>query len=177
MDNKCQNWRKLASLDISDLAKIEKRLPTSFWENGLKCKKGTILTFWPLKMTIRAIQTSPSYGMLLMPSQRSFMPKTVTEAFLRLTPPSLSPDGRTDRQMYNSVLEKLRCLSAGGTKTLSHRKCSLFLLCTVLKWISYILSYWHHSFDGWGDRQTPRQIIMKIDGRPLTITCFLSYLV
>ena len=51
--------------------------------------------------------------------------KQVTEAFLRLTPPpSILTDGRidgrtngrTDIQTDNSALEKLRCLSAGGTK-------------------------------------------------------------
>ena len=65
MDNKCQNWRFF--LDLSDLekwplerfnqiqlistipgkvhAKIEKTLLTNFWENALKCKKGTLFTF------------------------------------------------------------------------------------------------------------------------------------
>ena len=33
-------------------AKIEKKLLTSFWENAPKCKKGTILTFWPLKKNL-----------------------------------------------------------------------------------------------------------------------------
>ena len=49
----------------------------------LKCKKGTILTFI-------LIQPNPSYDMLLMSSQKSFMQKKrekVTEAFLRLAPP------------------------------------------------------------------------------------------
>ena len=39
------------------------------------CKKGPILTFRPLKMTFIAIQPNPSYDMLLMSSQRSFVPK------------------------------------------------------------------------------------------------------
>ena len=57
-------------------AKIEKKLLTSFLKkNCLKCKKGTILTFRLLKMTFRAIQQNPSYDMLLMSSQRSFMSK------------------------------------------------------------------------------------------------------
>ena len=47
--------------------------------------------------------------------------RKVTEAFLRYTPSPLNLDGRTDRRTDrrttdNSVLEKLRCLSAGGAK-------------------------------------------------------------
>ena len=38
-------------------AKIEKTLPTSFWENALKCKNGTILTFWPLKNNLYSDST------------------------------------------------------------------------------------------------------------------------
>ena len=38
-------------------AKIEKKLLTSFWENALKCKKGTILTFWPLKNNLYSDST------------------------------------------------------------------------------------------------------------------------
>ena len=90
----------------------EKKLLTRFWENCLKVQKGH--TFWPLKITLRAIQPNPSYDMLLMSSQRSLMPKkrksywNVSEIGpspppppLKLTPP-LTP---TDK----SAFENLRC--------------------------------------------------------------------
>ena len=38
----------------------------------------------------------------------------------RPLPPPLNLDGRTDRQTDKSVLEKLRCLSAGGAKNKEH---------------------------------------------------------
>ena len=63
------------------MPKYRKSYRPIFWENGLKCK---ILTFRPIEMTFRAIQPNHSYNMLLMSSQRSFMPKKekkVTEAF------------------------------------------------------------------------------------------------
>ena len=105
-------------------AKIEKKLLTSFlrkcywpvfWENGVKCKKGQIWTVWPVIMTFRAIQPNPSYDMLLMSSQTSFMPKmrksywSVFEIscpfpHLKLTTPTTTTD--------ESAFEKLRCQMA-----------------------------------------------------------------
>ena len=41
--DKCQNWRKIANLDLSDLEKL------------------------PLKMTFRAIQSNPSFDSSLVP--------------------------------------------------------------------------------------------------------------
>ena len=48
-------------------------------------------------MTFKAIQPNPSHDMLLMSSQRSFMPKRkkVTEAFLSLALPLLKVDAAT----------------------------------------------------------------------------------
>ena len=43
-------------------AKIEKKLLTSFRENGQSAKRAQ---FWPFKMTLIAIQPNPSYDMLL----------------------------------------------------------------------------------------------------------------
>ena len=123
------------------LAKIEKKLLTSFWENCLKCKKGTnldLLTFWPLKMTLRAIQPNPSYDMLLMSSQRSLMPKKREKLLkrfwdwpfrpLKLTPP---PPPTTDE----SAFEKLRCHSGAKNnfiqKQIKYR--SLKMRCQVIK--------------------------------------------
>ena len=56
MDKKCQNWKMtfraiqsnpalISTIPGKVHAKIEKKLLTSFWENALNCKKGTILTF------------------------------------------------------------------------------------------------------------------------------------
>ena len=95
-----------------------------------KCKKSQIWPFWPWKMTFRAIQPNLSFDMWFMSPKRSFMPKkkksywSVSE--IDPSPPqSWRTDGRTDRQTGGqtdrrttdkSVLEKLRCLSAGGAK-------------------------------------------------------------
>ena len=55
-----------------------RKVMTSFWENGLNRKMGTNLTF--KKTTFIVIQSYPSYDMLLMSSQRSYMPKKKQEA-------------------------------------------------------------------------------------------------
>ena len=92
-----------------------------------KCKKSQI---WPWKITFRVIQPNLSFDMWFMSPKRSFMPKkkksywSVSE-INPSPPPSILTDGRTDgrtdgqtdRQTTDkSVLEKLRCLSAGGAK-------------------------------------------------------------
>ena len=91
-----------------------------------KCKKSQIWPFRPWKMTFRAIQPNLSFDMWFMSPKRSFMPKkkksywSVSE--IDPSPPqSWRTDRRTDRQTDRrttdkSVLEKLRCLSAGGAK-------------------------------------------------------------
>ena len=86
---------------------------------GVKCKRAK---FGPVIMTFRAIQPNPSYDMLLMSSQRSFMPKK-RKSYWSISkicpppPPPLNLDGRTDRRRTdNSALEKLCCLSAGRAK-------------------------------------------------------------
>ena len=84
-----------------------------------KCK---IWPYRPWKMTFRAIQPNLSFDMWFMSPQRSSMPKkkksywSVSE--IDPSPPqSWRTDGRTDRRTTDkSVLEKLRCLSAGGAK-------------------------------------------------------------
>ena len=79
MDNKCQNWRKVANLDLSDLEKghLERfnreKVTDQFLRKLSKVQKGH--KFGPFKNTLRAIQPNPSYDMLLMSSQRSLMPK------------------------------------------------------------------------------------------------------
>ena len=99
-----------------------------------KCKKSQIWPFRPWKMTFRAIQPNLSFDMWFMSPKRSFMPKkkksywSVSE--IDPSPPPQSwrtdrqTDGWTDRQTDRrttdkSVLEKLRCLSAGGAKKLT----------------------------------------------------------
>ena len=93
-----------------------------------KCKKSQIWPFRPWKMTFRAIQPNLSFDMWFMSPKRSLMPKkkksywSVSE--IDPSPPQSwrtdgQTDGRTDRQTDRrttdkSVLEKLRCLSAGG---------------------------------------------------------------
>ena len=98
-----------------------------------KWKKSQIWPFRPWKITFRAIQPNLSFDMWFMSPQRSFMPKkrksywSVSE--IDPSPPSILTDGRTDRRTDRqtdrqtdrrttdkSVLEKLRCLSAGGAK-------------------------------------------------------------
>ena len=111
-----------------------------------KCKKGQFWPFQPWKMTFRAIQPNLSFDMWFMSPTRSFMPKkkksywSVSEIDPSPPPPPPPPlnldgrtDGRTDRRTDGqtdrrtdgqtdrrttdkSVLEKLRCLSAGGAK-------------------------------------------------------------
>ena len=50
-------------------AKIEKKLLTSFLRKLSKVEKGhKFWPFWPLKITLRAIQPNPFYDMLLMSS-------------------------------------------------------------------------------------------------------------
>ena len=97
-----------------------------------KCKKSKIWPYRPWKMTFRAIQPNLSFDMWFMSPQRSSMPKkkksywSVSE--IDPSPPqSWRTDGQTDRRTDGqtdgqtdrrttdkSVLEKLRCLSAGG---------------------------------------------------------------
>ena len=95
-----------------------------------KCKKSQIWPFRPWKMTFRAIQPNLSFDMWFMSPKRSLMPKkkksywSVSE--IDPSPPQSwrtdgrtdgQTDGRTDRRTTDkSVLEKLRCLSAGGAK-------------------------------------------------------------
>ena len=99
-----------------------------------KCKKSKIWPYRPWKMTFRAIQPNLSFDMWFMSPQRSSMPKkkksywSVSE--IDPSPPqSWRTDGQTDRRTDGqtdgqtdrrttdkSVLEKLRCLSAGGAK-------------------------------------------------------------
>ena len=79
-----------------------------FLENGLMCKKGTILTFRLLKMTFRTIQPNPSYDMLLMSSQRNFMQQINKKAidldrstdFFYHTQPHTYQDEYLSAQMY-----------------------------------------------------------------------------
>ena len=91
-----------------------------------KCKKSQIWPFRPWKITFRAIQPNLSFDMWFMSPKRSFMPKkkksywSVSE--IDPSPPQSwrtdgQTDGQTDRRTTDkSVLEKLRCLSAGGAK-------------------------------------------------------------
>ena len=115
-----------------------------------KCKKSQIWPFRPWKMTFRAIQPNLSFDMWFMSPKRSFMPKkkksywSVSE--IDPSPPqSWRTDGQTDRQTDGrtdrrttdkSVLEKLRCLSAGGAKNMHTER--------NLRWLCYldILKYW-----------------------------------
>ena len=99
-----------------------------------KCKKSLIWLFRPWKMTFRAIQPNISFDMWFMSPKRSFMPKkkksywSVSE--IDPSPPQSwrtdgqtdgQTDGRTDRRTTDkSVLEKLRCLSAGGAKNVTY---------------------------------------------------------
>ena len=95
-----------------------------------KCKKSQIWPFRPWKMTFRAIQPNLSFDMRFMSPKRSFMPKK-KKSYWSVSEIDPSPpqswrtdrrtdrrtDGRTDRRTTDkSVLEKLRCLSAGGAK-------------------------------------------------------------
>ena len=94
-----------------------------------KCKKSKIWPYRPWKLTFRAIQPNLSFDMWFMSPQRSSMPKkkksywSVSE--IDPSPPQSwrtdrQTDGRTDRRTTDkSVLEKLRCLSAGGAKKLN----------------------------------------------------------
>ena len=95
-----------------------------------KCKKGQFWPFRPWKMTFRAIQPNLSFDMWFMSPKRSFMPKK-KKSYWSVSEIDPSPlnldgrdtdrrtDGRTDRRTTDkSVLEKLRCLSAGGAKNL-----------------------------------------------------------
>ena len=90
-----------------------------------KCKKSQIWPFRPWKMTFRAIQPNLSFDMWFMSPKRSFMPKKKKSywSVSEIDPSPLNLDGRTDgrtdgqtdrRTTDKSVLEKLRCLSAGG---------------------------------------------------------------
>ena len=126
MDNKCQNWTKVANLDLSDLdindlwsdsiksrfgqlistisgkvhAKIEKMLLTSFWENALKCKKGTILTFWPLKNNLYSDSTKSFlwYVVNVIPKKLHAKKekKLLKRFWLALPPPPLKVDADDD---------------------------------------------------------------------------------
>ena len=93
-------------------------------------KKSQIWPFRPWKMTFRAIQPNLSFDMWFMSPKRSFMPKK-RKSYWSVSEIDPSPpqswrtdrqtdrrtDGRTDRRTTDkSVLEKLRCLSAGGAK-------------------------------------------------------------
>ena len=74
MDNKCQNGRKVANLDLSEgSCQNREKVTDQFFEKMMLSAKRA--KFGPVKMTFRAIQPNPSYDMLLMSSQRSFMPK------------------------------------------------------------------------------------------------------
>ena len=58
-----------------------------FWEKGVKCKKGTILTLWPVKMTIRAIQPNPSYPKEASnPNKATRSPEISREQVQKITP-------------------------------------------------------------------------------------------
>ena len=103
-----------------------------------KCKKSQIWPFRPWKMTFRAIQPNISFDMWFMSPKRSFMPKkkksywSVSE--IDPSPPQSwrtdrQTDGQTDRRTTDkSLLEKLRCLSAGGAKNISGT-----LVCFIYK--------------------------------------------
>ena len=88
-----------------------------------KCKKSKIWPYRPWQMTFRAIQPNLSFDMWFMSPQRSSMPKKKKSywSVSEIDPSPLNLDGQTDRRTDGrttdkSVLEKLRCLSAGGAK-------------------------------------------------------------
>ena len=85
-------------------AKIEKRLPTSFWENDLKCKKGTILTFWPLKKNLYSDSTKSFLGYVVNVIPKKLHAKIEKKLLKRFSPLKLTPT-KTDE----SAFEKLRC--------------------------------------------------------------------
>ena len=112
---------------LAALWQNREKVTERFWRQMTsKCKKGLFWPFRPWKMTFRAIQPNLSFDMWFMSPKRSFMPKkkksywSVSE--IDPSPPQSwrtdrQTDGRTDRRTTDkSVLEKLRCLSAGGAK-------------------------------------------------------------
>ena len=78
-------------------AKIEKELLTSFWENCLKCKKGTILTF---KNDLYSDSTKSFlwYVVNVIP-KTLHAKKEVIETFLRLSLPPTKVDAADDGQV------------------------------------------------------------------------------
>ena len=106
MDKKCQNWRKVANLDLSDLEKktfrafqsnpalgswlvpslgrFMKKMRKSFWENCLKCKKGTNFDLLTVKNYPQSDSTKSFLWYVVNFIQICFMPKKekkVTKAF------------------------------------------------------------------------------------------------
>ena len=74
MENKCQNWRKVANLNLSLYNYVEK------WPSERFKKMVLSGQLWPFdlwKWPLDEIKPNPSYDMLLMWSQRSFMSKNI----------------------------------------------------------------------------------------------------
>ena len=92
------------------------KVTDQFLRNWSKLQIGHNVELLTFKMTFRAIQPNPSYDMLLMSSQRSFMPKKekkLLKSFwdwpfpsLKLPPPTKLPTPKTTDK---SAFEKLRC--------------------------------------------------------------------